>query len=253
VSIITEKADQRMELTARVAAETAVRVLFEKMLKCVCRYQQKADQVELLGQWLDIDPREWVDAFNIHINVGLGTGQGQEAQILQARSTRCRRRWCRVGRFRRKPRSWPRVRSLSLRALTAPETYFPDQMQHPPQPGPMEVEQMKAQAKAQVDMQSKQAELQVERERMQMQAQVDTNRQQVEAQQQQLKAASEMEMERFKFGQQMQLEREKAQMQAQLQIELARINADAKIAAAEVTSKSTLTAQQDAAAQNASQ
>jgi hypothetical protein len=253
VAVMADRADQRIELIARVAAETAVRVLFEKMLKCVCRYQQKADQVELLGQWLAIDPREWVDAFNIHINVGLGTGNKDRQAGVYSKIFQMQAPLVQGGAIPPQAAIMAARKFAESAGVTAPETYFPDQMQHPPQPGPMEVEQMKAQAKAQVDLQSKQAELQVERERMQMQAQVDTNRQQVEAQQQAAKAQNEMQMERFKFEQQMQLEREKAQMQASLQIELARINAQAKIDAAEVTAKSTLTPEQSAAGQNATQ
>lgn len=248
VSVMADRADQRIELIARVAAETAVRVLFEKLLKCVCRYQQKADQVELLGQWLSIDPREWVDAFHIHINVGLGTGSKDRQAGVFSRIFQMQGALVQGGAIAPQAAIMAARKFAESAGINNPEIYFPDQQQRPPQPGPMEIEQMKAQAKAQVDMQSKQAELQLERERMQMQAQVDTNRQQVEAQQQQAKVANEMEMERFKFAQQMQLEREKAQMQASLQIELARINAEAKIAAAEVTAKSTLTPEQGQAA-----
>lgn len=251
VSIITEKADQRTELIARVAAETAVRVLFEKMLKCVCRYQQKADQVELMGQWLMIDPREWVDAFQIHINVGLGTGsKDRQAQVMQ-QVFQMQAPLVQGGAIA------PQAAILAARkfaenaGVPSPEQYFPDQQPKPPQPGPMEIEQMKAQAKVQADMQAKQADIQLERERMQMQAEVDTNRQRVEAEQQQAKMQMQMELERAKAEMQMQLEREKALMQAQLQREIATINAQAKLDAAQLQSQTVLSAQQETASDNA--
>lgn len=251
VSIITEKADQRTGLIARVAAETAVRVMFEKMLKCMCRYQQKADQVELLGQWINIDPREWVDAFHIHINVGLGTGSKDKQTAVLAQVYQMQAPLVQGGAIP------PQAAILAARAfaesagITSPEQYFPDQQQKPQQPGPMEIEQMKAQMKAQTDMQAKQAEMQLERERMQMQAQVDTNRQQVEAQQQAARAELEMQLERFKAEQHMQLEREKASMQAQLQIQLEQIRAQAKLDAAQLQAQSVLSAQQETASDNA--
>lgn len=251
VSIITEKADQRMELMARVAAETAVRVLFEKMLRCVCMYQQKADQVELLGEWVNIDPREWVDAFNIHINVGLGTGSKEKKGAVLQQIMQIQAPLTQAGVIPPMAPILAARQFAEANGITSPEQFFPDPQQPPKQPGPMEIEQMKAQAKLQADMQSKQAELQLERERMQMQAEVDTNRQRVEADQQQAKMQMQMELERYKADLSIQLEREKAKMQADLQLQLATMNAQAKIDAAQLQAQTVLSPDQEMASNNA--
>lgn len=255
VSIITEKADQRMELTARVAAETAVRVLFEKMLKCVCRYQQKADQVELLGEWLDIDPREWVDAFHIHINVGLGTGsKDKKTQVLQA-IYQMQAPLVQGGAIP------PQAAIMAARAfaesagIAAPEQYFPDQIQHPPQPNPEmmklqqqgQMKQAEMQQEMALDEARRQHEMQVEQARMQTQAQVDTHRQQVEAQQKAMEAQNQLVLERERMA------NENARHMATLasQERIAMLNNRGKIEAAEVTAATTLQSAQISAANSA--
>jgi len=59
VNIITNKADQRLELISRQFAETGFTDLFKLMLKLTCQYQQKKKIIRLGDKWVDIDPREW--------------------------------------------------------------------------------------------------------------------------------------------------------------------------------------------------
>jgi hypothetical protein len=83
VSIITQKADMRMELMARFFA-VGMKQLFAKMLKLAVRHQDREEQMQLAGgQWVAINPNEWRDQFNVQINVGLGTGsKEQQAQRI---------------------------------------------------------------------------------------------------------------------------------------------------------------------------
>lgn len=74
INIITNRSDQRVELIARVFAETGVKDLFRKILKLVTQHQDKESVIRLNGQWAAIDPREWKNQFDLTINVGLGTG-----------------------------------------------------------------------------------------------------------------------------------------------------------------------------------
>lgn len=83
VSIITQKADMRMELMARFFA-VGMRQLFAKMLKLAVKHQQAEEMVQLNGQWVAINPSEWRDQLNVQIKVGLGTGskEQQAARIM---------------------------------------------------------------------------------------------------------------------------------------------------------------------------
>lgn len=84
VSIITQKADMRLELMARFFA-VGMKQLFAKMLKLAVKHQDREEQMQVAGgQWVAINPSEWRDQFNVKINVGLGTGskEQQAARIM---------------------------------------------------------------------------------------------------------------------------------------------------------------------------
>lgn len=253
VNQIVNRADMRLDLIARNFAE-GFRDLFRLMLKLCAQYQCKEDVVKLRGEWTPISPRDWRNGFDVTLNVGLGTGSKDQLVRHLMMLSQAQQFGLQIGTAQ--PRNVYEAQKELVKALgfKAADKFFTDPAQmppRPPQPGPMEVEQMKAQVKAQADMQAKQAEIQLERERMQMQAEVDTNRQRVEAEQQAARAQLEMQLEQFKAQQQMELERLKAEMHAQTQLEIARINAQAKLIGAQVSANSIATPAQDSAADTA--
>jgi len=74
VNAVQEAESERVELVARIFAETGVTDLFSMILKLVCQYQDKPAQMKVAGNWKIADPREWRNKFDLIINVGLGTG-----------------------------------------------------------------------------------------------------------------------------------------------------------------------------------
>jgi hypothetical protein len=86
----------KLELIARIFAETGVKSLFKGILQLVCKYQDKERVLRINGEYVPFNPREWSNEFNVSINVGLGTGSrqeqlatmqmilGKQEQILQA-------------------------------------------------------------------------------------------------------------------------------------------------------------------------
>lgn len=85
INIVTNRSDARVELIARVFSETGVKDLFKLILKLVSQHQDRAAMMQINGQWLQIDPREWKNQFDLTINVGLGTGnKDQVVQHLMA-------------------------------------------------------------------------------------------------------------------------------------------------------------------------
>lgn len=85
VNIITNKSEMRVQLIARVFAETGVKDLFRMILKLVSMYQDRQSVIRLTNKWVNIDPREWKNQFDFVINVGLGTGNKDQvaAQLMQ--------------------------------------------------------------------------------------------------------------------------------------------------------------------------
>lgn len=65
----------KIEMIARVFAETGVRSLFRGILQLVTKYQNKEKIIRLRNQFIPMDPRQWNSAYDVQINVGLGTAQ----------------------------------------------------------------------------------------------------------------------------------------------------------------------------------
>ena len=71
----------KIEMIARVFAETGVRALFRGILHLVTKYQNKEKIIRLRNQFVPMNPREWESAYDVQINVGLGTAQ-RDQQIV---------------------------------------------------------------------------------------------------------------------------------------------------------------------------
>lgn len=68
---------ERITLMARILAETCVKDIMWKILELESKHQQKPQMVKLRGKWIQVDPREWRNKFNMTVTVGLGTGSQQ--------------------------------------------------------------------------------------------------------------------------------------------------------------------------------
>ena len=78
VNTLMSQSQMRMELIARVFAETGVKDLFKRIFELTCKYQDKERVVELNNQFIPVKPTEWRNRYNISITVGLGTGSSEQ-------------------------------------------------------------------------------------------------------------------------------------------------------------------------------
>lgn len=81
-------ANQRLELYARIFAETGVKHLFRTILRLLCQHQDKPKTIRLRNEWVPIDPRTWNADMDVQIDVGLGHGNKDQqvshlANLLQ--------------------------------------------------------------------------------------------------------------------------------------------------------------------------
>ena len=67
-------AQARVELIARVFAETGMVPMFNGILKLLTDGEMEPIAFKLLGEYVEFDPNEWDDGYNMTVNVGLGTG-----------------------------------------------------------------------------------------------------------------------------------------------------------------------------------
>lgn len=78
VAAVMQQSAGKLELMARIFAETGVRSLFKGILHLLCTYQNKKKTIRINGKWTDFDPREWNNMYDVSINVGLGNGNRTE-------------------------------------------------------------------------------------------------------------------------------------------------------------------------------
>lgn len=83
VEVLATAAMQRVELMARVFAETGVKRLWQLVLKLVTQYQDRPAQLKVNGRWLAVNPREWKTRYRCTITVGMaGATRGAQIQNL---------------------------------------------------------------------------------------------------------------------------------------------------------------------------
>ena len=225
VAMVQNAGAAKVELIARIFAETGVKDLFKSILHLVCKYQDKERIVRMRGKFVAIDPREWSNEYDLTVNVGLGTGNREQqmamvAAILQKQEQIMSQMGIAnplvspsqyrntLGRFIES--AGFKDTSEFFREIT-PE--MEQQMMQPqqPQPDPATAALMQqAQAQMQVTQAKAQADIQV----------------------QQAKAQADIQLQREKAAADIQLEREKAA--AQLQLKTAEFQAEAQLKAAKV-------------------
>lgn len=208
----------KIELMARIFAETGVKSLFQGILHLLCKYQDKARMVRMRGEFVEFDPRTWANQYDVSINVGLGAGNRQEQMAMlsmvlakqeqliaqygpanpyvspaQYRGTLGR--MVEIAGFKDSAEFYKPITPEQDQALSNPP---------PQQQPPMPPEVQALMARTQAEIQANQAKAQSD---MQLQQQ----KQQIDMQMAQQKADLEMQMMREKEGSKLQLEREKQQ------------------------------------------
>jgi hypothetical protein len=81
INQIMTAAQQRVELIARVFAETGIKDLFRKILELVGKHQNAPRIIRLRNRWVPMDPRNWNTQMDLSINVGLGTGNRDQMLV----------------------------------------------------------------------------------------------------------------------------------------------------------------------------
>jgi hypothetical protein len=168
VAALQSAAQQRVELIARVFAETGIKRAFKLILALVTKYQQSERVIRLRNQWVPMDPRSWNSEMDLVTEVGLGTGNKMEqlnylSQVLQGQKELLAMGG--LGLVSPKELYNTYAKLVQLSGLKSVDNYFmdpakqPPQPQQPPQPDPN-------MAMLQVTMQVEQGKLALEREKM---------------------------------------------------------------------------------------
>lgn len=76
-----DAAHMRIELIARIFAETGIKSLMLGIHELLQKHQDKEKVVKLRNKWVPVSPTEWRSRSNMTINVGLGTGNRDQQLV----------------------------------------------------------------------------------------------------------------------------------------------------------------------------
>jgi hypothetical protein len=209
VAAMQSAAAGKVEMIARVFAETGVKDLFEKILQLLCKYQDKARVIRLRGKYVSIDPREWVNGFDISINVGLGTGNRQEQMAMVSMVLAKQEEILKTIGVNNPLVDLGQYRNTLGRFIES--AGFKDSSEFFKEISPEQLQQM-----AQPQKQQQDPQVQAYMAQVQAQIQADQVKAQAEIQLAREKAAAQMQLEREKFEQQMALKQQEFEYEAQL-------------------------------------
>jgi hypothetical protein len=211
INLIQNAAAQRIELIARVYAETGVKRAFRVILKLVCAHQQKAKMVKLRNTWVEMDPRAWRDSMDMTVSVGVGNGNKDQIvahmmALLQLDEKLVQFQGGANGPLVTLDNIYAKlkllVQGIGIRGIEAYYTDPASQAQAPQQPKP-DPKMAEVQARIQLEQMQAQARMQLEQQKAQHEAQLD-----------QMRAELEMALSQRKAEQQAQLDQMKAQDRA---------------------------------------
>ncbi len=79
---VVTAAEKRVNLIARVFAETGFQQMFKNVLKLVVKYQDDQRMIRLRGKAVPMDPRGWNAAMDVAVNVGNGVGAASQRVVF---------------------------------------------------------------------------------------------------------------------------------------------------------------------------
>jgi hypothetical protein len=197
-------AQGKLELIARLFAETGVKSLFKGILHLLCKYQDQPRLIRMRGKFVPMDPREWSNQYDVTISVGLGTGTKQEQmamlQMVLAKQEQILQGYgpanplVSVGQYRA-----TLGRFIEAAGFKDSTEFFKEitpeidqQLAQPPQQqqGNPALDAMMAQAQAQIQIEQQKAMAAIETQRLKAQADIQLARE---------KAAAELQLKQQEF------------------------------------------------------
>ncbi len=233
------------EYARNIAEYGGLKRVFSKILKLICKHQDRARTVRLRDGWIDVDPRAWNSNMDVTINTGLGSGSRERdltmlAQIAMKQEQLAMQLGpinpvCGIDRL------MDTYRLMTEAAGLKPaERFFPemtpagmkelgDMMQNA---GANDPKAQALQAQMQMDAQKMQMQAQIEQQQMQFKQQMEQTKASFDAQLQHAKAQRDAELQQLQLERQAQIEERQAQADiavkqadSQAKMELARMQA----------------------------
>ena len=231
IAAMQQAGSGRLEMIARIFADTGVKDLFSGIFHLLCKYQDKERVIRLRGKYVSVDPRNWKTNYDLSINVGLGTGNKDQQMAMAAMVLQKQEQILGTQGYANPLVTVGQYRSTLGRFIEAAgykdsNEFFKEispeldaQISQPPPP-----QQAPVDPAVQAYMAQTQAQIQGDQAKIQAQIQGD-----------QVKAQADIQLAREKAAAEIQLARDKAA--AQLELKAAEFEAENRFKTAELMAK----------------
>jgi len=208
---------QRVELIARIIAETLVKPIFQGILKVLTDGGMEKLAFRLRDEFVEYDPNEWRDSYDMSINVGLGTGDAQQKAAQLLNIYQMQTAGMQFGLATPAHLYHTQSKVIENAGFKDVQNFIQDPSKQPPQqpqtPLPLQIEQMKIQA----DAQKHQAQTMQDQQKFQAEAQMQMQVEQMKAELKLKEIRGNLELQAANDARDAERERQKAIMDAQLE------------------------------------
>ena len=219
IAMMQQAGSGKLEMIARIFADTGVKDLFAGIFHLILKYQDKPRVIRLRGKYVSIDPREWKNNYDVTVNVGLGTGSQDQKMAMAAMVMQKQEQILTTQGFANPLVSVGQYRNTLGKFIEA--AGYKDSMEFFKEIPP-ELDQQLSQPQPQQQQPNPALDMMMQ----QAQAQIETDR---------AKAINDIEIAKAKAAASIQLEREKAA--ANLELKTAEFQAEAQLKAAQIGAK----------------
>ena len=219
IAMMQQAGSGKLEMIARIFADTGVKDLFAGIFHLILKYQDKPRVIRLRGKYVSIDPREWKNNYDVTVNVGLGTGSQDQKMAMAAMVMQKQEQILQTQGFANPLVSVGQYRNTLGKFIEA--AGYKDSMEFFKEIPP-ELDQQLSQPQPQQQQPNPALDMMMQ----QAQAQIETDR---------AKAINDIEIAKAKAAASIQLEREKAA--ANLELKTAEFQAEAQLKAAQIGAK----------------
>jgi hypothetical protein len=207
---------QRIELIARIIAETLLKPIFQGILKELTDGDMKKLAFRLRDEFVEYDPNEWRDSYDMTINVGLGSGDAQSKASQLMMIAQLQKEGLAIGLAEPKHLYHTGAKIIENAGFKDVQNFIQDPSKQPPKPPQPPIELQIEQARLSADAQKFQASQQAEVQKFQAQTQMAQDAEQIKASAKLQEIQANLELQAANDARDSEREMQKALMAEQL-------------------------------------
>ena len=223
ISQIMSASQQRIELMARLIAESGVKELFLIVHKYSLQYMRKKEIVKLRNEWIPVDPSSWKERKDMTISIGNAAGNKEQQVFQLEKMLQMLAQGMQTGITTPQNLYNAGTKYIQAQGFKDVDSFLTDPSKQPPKPPQIPPE-----------IQKVQMEIQAEGQRFQAQSQMDAQKTAADNQmkQQQMEADFNLKVKEAEMA--AELEKYKADLKAQTELQIAQIKIQAETQIAHV-------------------